>query len=60
MAATYKRSKNLTWKDYVLRYVMIIIGAAVYTFGLVVFLVPNHFFDGRVVGISLIGATLSG
>lgn len=60
MAATYKRSKNLTWKDYVLRYFMIIIGAAVYTFGLDVFLVPNHIIDGGVVGISLMVATLSG
>ncbi len=60
MAATYKRSKNLTWKDYVLRYIMIIIGAAVYTFGLDVFLVPNHIIDGGVVGISLMAATLSG
>ena len=33
-----------------MRYIMMIIGAAIYTYGLDVFLVPNYLIDGGVVG----------
>ena len=43
-----------------MRYFMMIIGAAIYTYGLDVFLVPNHLIDGGVVGIALMASKLSG
>lgn len=58
--AAYKRAKNLTWKGYVLRYLMIILGSLIYTVGLDVFLVPNNIIDGGVVGISLMASSLTG
>lgn len=58
--AAYKRAKNLTWKGYVLRYFMIVLGSIIYTVGLDVFLVPNNIIDGGVVGISLMASSLTG
>ncbi len=58
--AAYKRAKNLTWKGYVLRYFMIILGSIIYTVGLDVFLVPNNIIDGGVVGISLMASSITG
>lgn len=58
--AAYKRAKNLTWKDYVLRYLLIVLGALIYTVGLDVFLVPNDIIDGGVVGISLMASSITG
>lgn len=54
-----KKSKTLTISDMLVRYLMIIVGAAIYTFGLDVFLVPNDIIDGGVVGISLMLSTLT-
>ncbi len=48
------------WSSILLRCIMMIIGAAIYTIGLDVFLVPNNIIDGGVVGISLMVASLSG
>lgn len=42
------------------RLVFIFIGALVYTFGLELFLIPNHTIDGGVTGISLMLSTLTG
>ena len=42
-----------------MRYFMMIIGAAIYTYGLDVFLVPNYLIDGGVVGIALMASKLS-
>ena len=42
-----------------MRYIMMIIGAAIYTYGLDVFLVPNYLIDGGVVGIALMASKLS-
>lgn len=58
--AAYKRAKNLTWKGYVLRYFMIVLGSIIYTVGLDVFLVPNNLIDGGVVGISLMASSITG
>ena len=48
------------WRSIIMRCVMMIIGALIYTIGLDLFLVPNNIIDGGVVGISLMAATLSG
>ena len=48
------------WRSIIIRCVMMIIGALIYTIGLDLFLVPNTIIDGGVVGISLMAATLSG
>lgn len=48
------------WRSIIMRCVMMIIGALIYTIGLDLFLVPNTIIDGGVVGISLMAATLSG
>ena len=45
--------------DIAMRYIMMIIGAAIYTYGLDVFLVPNYLIDGGVVGIALMASKLS-
>lgn len=47
-------------KNLMIRYILIIVGALIYTAGLEFFLVPNHIIDGGVVGISLMAASLSG
>lgn len=54
------KCNKITIKDIFIRYLMIIIGAVVYTFGLDVLLVPNRIIDGGVVGISLMATTLTG
>lgn len=41
------------------RYLGLAIGALIYTFGLDVFLVPNHVIDGGVVGLALMAAAIS-
>ena len=58
--AAGKRAQKLTWKDMAVRYIWMIIGAIIYTFGLDVFLVPNSIIDGGVVGISLMASELTG
>lgn len=55
-----KKSTACRVRDIAIRYLMIIIGAAIYTFGLDVLLVPNDIIDGGVVGISLMAASLTG
>lgn len=47
-------------KTHIGRYIGLAIGALIYTFGLDVFLVPNHVIDGGVVGIALMAAALTG
>lgn len=54
----HARSKMRNTLDLLVRMVMIVIGAAIYTLGLDLFLVPNSIIDGGVVGISLMAATL--
>lgn len=60
--AEYKKpqKQKLTWKDILIRYIWIVIGAAIYTFGLDVLLVPKSIIDGGVVGIALMAAELTG
>ena len=41
------------------RYLGLAVGALIYTFGLDVFLVPNHVIDGGVVGLALMAAAIS-
>ena len=48
------------WSNLIMRCVMMILGAFIYTVGLDLFLVPNSIIDGGVVGISLMAAELSG
>ena len=48
------------WSNLIMRCVMMILGALIYTVGLDLFLVPNGIIDGGVVGISLMAAELSG
>ena len=48
------------WSNLIMRCVMMILGALIYTVGLDLFLVPNSIIDGGVVGISLMAAELSG
>lgn len=60
MSKYKKKSNKVTVKDIVWRYIMIVIGALIYTFGLEVFLVPNSLIDGGVTGISLMTASLTG
>lgn len=45
--------------ELLIRYIWILIGAAVYATGLELFLVPNHIIDGGVVGVSLMAATVT-
>ena len=54
------KSKKRTMIDIALRYFMMIIGAAIYTYGLDVFLVPNYLIDGGVVGIALMASKITG
>ena len=54
------KSKKRTMIDVALRYFMMIIGAAIYTYGLDVFLVPNYLIDGGVVGIALMTSKITG
>lgn len=54
------QKQKLTWKDILIRYIWIVIGAAIYTFGLDVLLVPKSIIDGGVVGIALMAAELTG
>lgn len=54
------KSKKRTMIDVALRYFMMIIGAAIYTYGLDVFLVPNYLIDGGVVGIALMASKITG
>ena len=44
------------WSNLIMRCVMMILGALIYTVGLDLFLVPNSIIDGGVVGISLMAA----
>ena len=46
--------------NFIMRCLMMILGALIYTIGLDLFLVPNSIIDGGVVGISLMAAELSG
>lgn len=46
--------------EKIFRLVMIMLGALIYTFGLELFLIPNHTIDGGVTGISLMLSTLTG
>ena len=48
------------WSNFIMRCLMMILGALIYTIGLDLFLVPNSTIDGGVVGISLMAAELSG
>ena len=48
------------WSNFIMRCLMMILGALIYTIGLDLFLVPNNIIDGGVVGISLMAAELSG
>ena len=48
------------WSNLIMRCVMMILGALIYTIGLDLFLVPNSIIDGGIVGISLMAAELSG
>lgn len=43
-----------------LRYIWLLVGSFIYTLGLELFLVPNNIIDGGVVGLSLMGAQLTG
>lgn len=54
-----KRDKKRDLRTILLRCLFMILGAAIYTVGLDLFLVPNHIIDGGVVGISLMAASLS-
>ena len=47
------------WSNFIMRCLMMILGALIYTIGLDLFLVPNSIIDGGVVGISLMAAELS-
>lgn len=57
---TEKQHTSRTWISLLIRGLLIILGALIYTIGLDLFLVPNSIIDGGVVGISLMAATLSG
>ena len=56
------KNETLThnWSNFIMRCLMMILGALIYTIGLDLFLVPNSIIDGGVVGISLMAAELSG
>lgn len=49
-----------SWTHLIMRCLMMILGALIYTVGLDLFLVPNNIIDGGVVGISLMASELSG
>lgn len=55
-----EKNQRRSIKNLMIRYILIIVGALIYTAGLEFFLVPNHIIDGGVVGISLMAASLSG
>nr|WP_277300729.1 YitT family protein [Veillonella montpellierensis] len=55
-----EKKQRRSIKNLMIRYILIIVGALIYTAGLEFFLVPNHIIDGGVVGISLMAASVSG
>lgn len=59
MTITYKKTKEKSVRGSIWRLFIIIIGAAIYSVGLDMFLVPNHIIDGGVVGVSLMAASLT-
>ncbi len=56
----HKMTKKKRIRSIFFRYIMIIIGALIYTLGLEIFLVPNKIIDGGVVGLSLMAASITG
>ncbi|MBS4913603.1 MAG: YitT family protein [Veillonella sp.] len=60
MAAAVKKAQKISWKEILIRYIWIVIGAAIYTFGLDVLMVPKNIIDGGVVGIALMATELTG
>lgn len=55
----YKKKRERSIKDIIWRLIVIVIGAAIYSVGLDIFLVPNQIIDGGVVGVSLMAASLT-
>ena len=55
-----EKNQRRSIKSLMIRYILIIVGALIYTAGLEFFLVPNHIIDGGVVGVSLMAASVSG
>lgn len=57
---TTKQSKLLHFKLEASKYGLIFVGVLLASFGLKSFLIPNHFIDGGVTGISLLATQLTG
>lgn len=60
LAQAQSQHRKLTRMKFVRRILFMIIGAALVSVGLEIFLVPNHIIDGGIVGISIIASHLSG
>ncbi|KRE59652.1 YitT family protein [Paenibacillus sp. Soil750] len=59
-AHAHAQHQKLTRLKFARRIFFMIIGAALVSIGLEIFLVPNHIIDGGIVGISIIASHLSG
>lgn len=59
-ALNHPKHVKLTTAKFVSRIIFLIIGAALVSVGLEIFLVPNQIIDGGIVGISIITSYLSG
>ncbi len=60
MKATRRSRRTLQIKIYLSRAILILLGAGLASFGLKGFLLPNHFIDGGITGISLLTYQLTG
>lgn len=58
--AKAKVKGNLSWRERISRFVLILIGALIYTAGLELFLVPNNTIDGGVTGLALMATAITG
>ena len=52
--------KRKRWRDYVRKYLILLLGSIIYAAGLEIFLVPNNIIDGGIVGISIMSSFLTG
>lgn len=54
------RRPSRSWKQYAVKYLMLLLGALIASIGLEIFLVPNEVIDGGVVGLSIMAGAVTG
>ncbi|MBR1553395.1 MAG: YitT family protein [Schwartzia sp.] len=53
------RRASRTWKQLIIKYLMLFLGAFIASIGLEIFLVPNDIIDGGVVGLSIMAGAIT-